>query len=206
MDIHHKLGGMLLAMLLVLYFTIRCSAADNVAHTIAQMTGWDAEDVQAVLKESFTDESQVTQAKAEASFLGDMRAYAADFVDCQVKLECIATISALETGHFRYTPYNNIGGIMGASGYVRYDSIPDGIRALDTLLWEQYLTPGGMYYEDGTTVLEITKHYNTSIEWLALYVDVRLSMQERMNQYDEQCRWSFEAAYAEVSCWAEREN
>lgn len=183
----HKICGLLLAVALSVSMTVTAQAAPNTAQTISGMTGWDVADVQIVLEESFLEDSEITPEQAEAALLGEMRSYWDDLYSCEVKFECIATIAAFETGHFQYMHGNNVGGIVGASGYLEFQDVQEGITALDKLLMEQYLSEDGAYYEEGTTVLEVAQHYNTSIEWLAGYVDVRLSMQRRIDKEESSC-------------------
>lgn len=157
----------------------------NMAYQLSQMTGRSIEDVQIVLNESFLSTGIASPYTAQNALLGEMREYSSDFLACKVKFQCIATIAALETGHFEYMYQNNVGGITGSSGYMSYETIEEGIYALDNLLYEQYLNERGRYYA-GITVQDVAAHYNTNIHWLALYVDVRLSMEERIRESERQ--------------------
>lgn len=163
--------------------TLDTYAADSTAQTISNMTGWDVADVQRTLQEDIRNDWQTTEAEADRLLLGEMRSYGGDFCNGSVKFEVVASISALETGHFEYIYQNNAGGIIDLYGrYKPYDTIEDGIADMDRLLTEQYLDPKGLYFvNDDFTIVGLAKHYNTRLQWLAEYVDVRLSLQRRMD-------------------------
>lgn len=162
-------------------------AADVTAQTISNMTGWSVEDVQIVLKEDIRNDWEVTEEQAETLLLGEMQSYGADFCNGSVKFEVMASISALETGHFEDVYQNNVGGIVDLSGeYQTYDTLEAGIQDMDRLLTEQYLDPDGLYYvEEDFTIVGLSKHYNTRISWLAGYCDVRLSLQRRIDDVSD---------------------
>lgn len=160
-------------------------ASTDTAYQLSQMTGRSAEDIQIVLNESFLTANTVSPYTAKNALLGEMREYSDDFLSCEVKFQCVATIAAMETGHFKHTYQNNVGGITDSTGYKSYETLEEGIEALDNLLYHQYLSEDGRYYS-GVTVLDVATYYNTNIHWLALYVDVRLSMEERIRASERQ--------------------
>lgn len=178
-----KLGGAILALFLIIFINIDVSAASD-AEYISIKTGWDLQDVSRVLQEDIRAHKEVTPLQAENALLHEMRSYSADFNNTGIQFEVFASISAAETGHFRYIHKNNPGGIVNIEGaYKSYESIDDGIQDMYRLLSEEYLSPDGMWYVDNDfTIRGIAKHYNTSIEWLTLYVDVRLSMERRIER------------------------
>lgn len=176
----NKIGGILLGVTLVFSMVTTTYAADT-AYIIHEMTGWSVHEIQEALEEDWRAPDELCSPPPVDVLLDRMRPYAAEFTGRGVKFECLASLAAFETGHFKHLYKNNIGGIVDLDGnYKEYDTVEDGIADLDRLLMDAYLNPEGIWYEDGYTVLYIAKHYNTSIEWLAGYVDVRLSLQRRI--------------------------
>ena len=104
----------------------------------------------------------------------------------KIKYEALTAISALETGYFSSEVcnyYNNVGGMRNSKGYFTYASKEEGIEDLSDLLIEEYLNEEGSYYE-GTTIVDIGKHFNPSVHWVNMYVKVRLDMEERAEKVE----------------------
>lgn len=172
-----------LVMLCVLHQPVTAldinAGLDPMAYAVSAETGWPPYDVQLVLRERFIGFSNLTSVQAQNVLRDEMRLYSDDFMQCRVKFECIASIAAAETGHFEFMYQNNVGGITNSTGYLDFTTVEEGIQALDTLLWEEYILETGRYHA-GITVQDVAQHYNTNFEWLVLYVDVRLSLQQRI--------------------------
>lgn len=140
--------------------------------------------VQEILQEDISEESVLAPNQKENMLIGDMRNFYSEFdrVSDGVKYEAICAISALETGHFSSNlcrSYNNVGGMRGKDGYIIFNSKEQGIESLAKLLSEQYLNPDGRYFE-GTTILDVAKHYNSSVHFVNLYVKIRIDMENRI--------------------------
>lgn len=140
--------------------------------------------VQEILQEDISEESALAPNQKENMLIGDMRNFYSEFdrVSDGVKYEAICAISALETGHFSSSlckSYNNVGGMRGKNGYIIFDTKEQGIESLARLLSEQYLNPDGRYFE-GTTILDVAKHYNSSVHFVNLYVKIRIDMENRI--------------------------
>lgn len=146
-------------------------------------TGYSYEDAVRILNEDMTEESTLHPEQARMCLIGEMRDFYDEFnkLSTGIKFEALSAISALETGYFTsevYKTHNNVGGLMGSSGYMRFDSVEEGIEALSDLLVEEYLSEDGMYY-NGNTIIALSQNYNQSIHWVNLYVKVRLDMEKR---------------------------
>lgn len=149
---------------------------------------WNKSDIARILQEDLTEPSKYTRSQLIQICQGEMKPYVDMFVNSasQIKPEALIAIAAMETGHFTspvWKSKNNPGGIQNWQGeYQVYNSPTEGIQALRTLLKSQYLNEDGRYYTGGTTILDISQHYNSNQEWLKLYVDVRLSQERRLEK------------------------
>lgn len=145
--------------------------------------GYSYEDVVRILNEDMTEGSNLYPEQARMCLIGEMRDFYKEFnkLSTGIKFEALSAISALETGYFTsdaYKTHNNVGGLMGNSGYMSFNSVEEGIEALVDLLVEEYLDEDGMYY-NGTTIIALSQNYNQSVHWVNLYVKVRLDMEQR---------------------------
>lgn len=183
----------IVAVILSLVCVFICSDAAQAtefetAELISDETGWPMIDVYCTLYEDWLGDTAVCVRAAESALLGDMANYAIPLLGSDIKFECLASLIAYETGHLEYVKDNNVGGIVSWDGsYNSYETISDGMSHLSDLLMEEYFSEDGMYYEGGTTIMEVSQHYNTNFEWVCGYVDVRLSLEERLNEQDISC-------------------
>lgn len=151
--------------------------------------GWSTSQVKLVLEEDITQLSELTNQEKTDVLIGEMRPYWKTFdIYCNsIKYEVVCTISAMETGHFKSSLWksnNNAGGILcDGNEYMYYKSPAYGIYELCNLLQNQYITSDGRYYNGkGMTILDIAENYNPTAEWLILYVNVRLSQLNRLEE------------------------
>lgn len=181
------LHPLLVISVILVAFMIVSDKGDALTYDEAMNLDWgnyDISGVERILTEDMTQPSVLSEEQKEVCLIGDMRCFYKDFdkVSEGIKYEALTAISALETGHFKselVKEYNNVGGMRGSNGYFQYDTKQDGIEALSVLLTNHYLNPEGCYYE-GTTVLDVSKHYNQSTHWVQLYVKIRLDMERRI--------------------------
>lgn len=187
-----QIGKLLLivAVSSLLILTVFLAKKDNYAYSCtyeealnSDWTGYDLNDVIRILNEDVTVPTELTPEQREACLIGEMRDFHEEFNknSDKIKYEALTAISALETGYFSSEVcnyYNNVGGMRNSNGYSTYSSKEEGIEALSDLLIEEYLNEEGSYYE-GTTIVDIGKHYNPSVHWVNMYVKVRLDMEER---------------------------
>lgn len=90
----------------------------------------------------------------------------------------LAAVSAYESGWGRYQfRTNNIFGFE----HCNFHSLEECIYYASSWLLEQYLTPGGLYYE-GVGVDEINTHYNGSPDWAE---NVKLIMKQITDRIEE---------------------
>lgn len=144
--------------------------------------------VKEILEEDISVESQLAPNQKENMLICDMRNFysAFDKVSEGIKYEALCAISALETGHFSSDlcrEFNNVGGLTTGSGYARYNTKEEGIRAMAKLLSEEYLEESGKYFE-GKTILDVSKHYNQSVHFVNLYVKIRIDMENRIQDIE----------------------
>ena len=119
----------------------------------------------------------------EKGLLYELKQYAGDFVQAQdtyhIDAVFLAAVAAEESGYGRYTfRKNNIFGY----GTKDFDSVPQCIDYVACKLRDNYLTPGGIYYE-GCSVEQIGIHYNGRSTWVA---NVRQIMYEIVERIDTQ--------------------
>lgn len=169
--------------LLIVIFSTSCYAATEADLKNVDWSGYSTEDVHRILSEDITEESLMTDKQKQRCLIGDMADFYKDFDKRSVgiKYEALCAISALETGYFSSDAcrnLNNVGGITGNNGYASYSTREEGIEALSDLLTDYYLDPDGCYFE-GSTILDVSKHYNQSAHWISLYVKIRLDMEKR---------------------------
>lgn len=192
-----QIGKLLLivAVSSLLILTVFLAKKDNYAYSCtyeealnSDWTGYDLNDVIRILNEDITVPTELTPEQCEACLIGEMKDFYEEFNknSDKIKYEALTAISALETGYFSSEVcnyYNNVGGMRNSNGYSTYSSKEEGIEALSDLLTEEYLSKEGNYYE-GTTIVDIGKHYNPSIHWVNMYVKVRLDMEERAEKVE----------------------
>lgn len=151
-------------------------------------SSWTKEEIEFALTENITEHTELSTEQASNVLLNDMSAYTEELLNADekgVKFEVISSIIALETGHMTssvWEKYNNPGGITFSNGeYACYSTPEEGIDALCELLVNQYIDEDGAYYiGSNNNVMGLAQHYNTNIEWVKLYVDVRLSQLHRV--------------------------
>lgn len=192
-----QIGKLLLivAVSSLLLLTVFLAKKDNYAYSCtyeealnSDWTGYDLNDVIRILNEDVTVPTELTPEQREACLIGEMKDFYEEFNknSDKIKYEVLTAISALETGYFSSEVcnyYNNVGGMRNSNGYSTYSSKEEGIEALSDLLTEEYLNKEGSYYE-GTTIVDIGKHYNPSVHWVNMYVKVRLDMEERAEKVE----------------------
>lgn len=202
------------AMSGLLVLTVFFAKEDNYAYSCtyeealnSNWEGYEYNDVVRILNEDVTVPTELTPEQRKACLIGDMKDFYEEFNrNCgKIKYEALCAISALETGYFSSDVcnyYNNVGGMRNSNGYFMYSSKEEGIKALSDLLSKEYLDEEGSYYE-GTTIVDIGKHYNPSVHWVNMYVKVRLDMEkraERVTLNQETVKQSeFDRVYSEVA-------
>lgn len=94
----------------------------------------------------------------------------------------LSAISALESGWGRYQfRENNIFGF----GKKEFESESECILYVAEFLKREYLTPGGMYYHDGTTLADVNVSYNGSEHWLSQTTSIAESIAAEINKLRE---------------------
>lgn len=121
----------------------------------------------------------------EKGLLYELKQYAGDFIQAQetyhIDAVFLAAVASQESGYGRYTfRKNNIFGY----GTKDFDSVPQCIDYVARMLRDNYLTPGGIYYE-GCSVEQIGIHYNGRSTWVANVRQIMCEIVERIGKNEQ---------------------
>lgn len=137
-------------------------------------------------KEGVMIPSNLTEEQLQAGMVYDLKEYAHCFIEAEKKTGInavfLASIAAGESGWGRYeSAPNNIFGWTGTSGYMSFDSVEDCIDYVSMSIKNNYLTPGGKYF-NGYTIEAVNMRYNGSQQWVDLINDVNYGINLRMER------------------------
>lgn len=135
--------------------------------------------------------SGLTAAELEQGLLGDLKPYAADFIqaeqDTGVNAIFLASVAALESG-WNSSPVaesrHNLFGWTNSTGYCAFDSKEDCIAFVAERIKTLYLSPDGAYF-NGYTVEDVNVHYNGSPHWEETVRQIMFEIQNRIGGIED---------------------
>lgn len=130
--------------------------------------------------------SGLTAAELEAGLLGNLKPYAAAFVEAEretgINAVFLAAVAALES---RWNTSavaenkNNLFGWSAATGYADFESKEDCIAEVAGCIKTLYLSPDGIYF-NGYTVEAVNIRYNGNEQWETAVLQIMRDIQRRI--------------------------
>lgn len=130
--------------------------------------------------------SRLTAAELEAGLLGNLKPYAAAFVEAErqtgINAVFLAAVAALESGWNTSAVAenkNNLFGWSAATGYADFESKEDCIAEVAGCIKTLYLSPDGIYF-NGYTVEAVNIRYNGNEQWETAVLQIVQDIQRRI--------------------------
>jgi putative mannosyl-glycoprotein endo-beta-N-acetylglucosaminidase len=130
--------------------------------------------------------SGLTAAELEAGLLGNLKPYAAAFVEAEretgINAVFLAAVAALESGWNTSAVAenkNNLFGWSAATGYADFESKEDCIAEVAGCIKTLYLSPDGIYF-NGYTVEAVNIRYNGNEQWETAVLQIMQDIQRRI--------------------------
>lgn len=130
--------------------------------------------------------SGLTAAELEAGLLGNLKPYAAAFVEAEretgINAVFLAAVAALESGWNTSAVAenkNNLFGWSAATGYADFESKEDCIAEVAGCIETLYLSPDGIYF-NGYTVEAVNIRYNGNEQWETAVLQIMQDIQRRI--------------------------